>query len=133
MSIQVVFYDYVDASGENCIKAWMDSIGVKPRSKINSLLRTLENVPRAQWHQYSKYIENLKGAVDLWEIKAYVDKVRWRPIGCLGPGENTFTLLAGAIERGGKFEPATALDTAQQRKNEVRKDTLRYRTHHAYK
>lgn len=132
MSIEVLFYDYKDDSG-NRFKQWMDNIGVDPKSKINAKLRVLENVPIPQWHLYTKYIEKLKHQPDLWEIKAKADKTQWRPIGIVGPEGKTFTLLDGASKKDNKYNPPTVFNRAQQRKKNVIKDTAGHRTHHVYK
>jgi hypothetical protein len=132
MSIEVIVYDYIDDSGQNCIATWLDSIGVKPKAKINIILYNLGETPQGEWHKF-KAAKKLKGLNDLWEIIAFVDKVQWRAIGFFGPGEGAFTLLVGAFEKGNKLQPASTLTTAQTRKVNVQSNPQRYRRRHDYK
>ena len=129
MVLEVEIYDYF--SGTNQIKAWLDLIGVRPKAKINGILHNLSETPAAQWHDQSG-VSKRKGENDLWEIKAYRDKVQWRPLGAFATGDGTFTLLAGAKEQGGKLDPPTAPQTAQTHKADVAKDKEKFRRLHDY-
>jgi len=136
MSIEVIVYDYVDGSGQNPIPpnriaTWLDSIGVKPKAKINNILYNLSETPPEEWHK-SRAAAKLKGQNDLWEIKAFRDKVQWRIIGFFGPGKGAFTLLVGAFEKGNKLQPASTLATADSRKVNVQSDPRKYRRRHDY-
>lgn len=132
MSEEVTIYDYLDHAGANLFSQWMDGIGKRPKAKINSMLYILAAVPLEHWHEY-KYTENLRGENDLWTIKAFVEDVQWRPIGIMGPGEKTFTLLVGANERQRRLEPASAIATAHARKANVRSNPDQHRRAHAYR
>jgi hypothetical protein len=131
MSVEVKIYDYIDGSGQNLISTWIDGIGVKPRAKFNQILYNLQEKPANEWHK-SPAVKKLKHQADLWEIIAVSDKVQWRLFGVFGPGEGTFTLLAGASKKGNKLNPANTLNTAQQRKVDVRNSPQKYRRHHAF-
>ena len=131
MSVEVTIYDYVDGSGQNLISAWMDGIGVKPKAKFNQIFRNLEVTPVNEWHK-TKVAKNLKEQAGLWEIIAFVGKVQWRLFGVFGPGEGTFTLLAGASKKGNKLAPANVLNTAQQRKIDVQSSPQKHRRCHAF-
>jgi hypothetical protein len=134
MSLQVIIYDYVEDNRDtglvrNFIAEWMDTIGVRPKAKINAVLKNLSETPQAEWHK-TKAAEKLKGQGDLWEIKAFASDVQWRPIGFFGPGPGTFTLLAGATEKDRKLLPLSVLETAQGRKANVQADQKRHRRRH---
>jgi hypothetical protein len=43
-------------------------------------------------------------------------------LGCFGPKKDEFTLLIGAIEKGGKLEPINVIETAEQRRNLIFQD-----------
>lgn len=59
----------------------------------------------------------LHGECDgLMELRRQSGNVQYRPIGCYGPGQREVTLLVGATERGGRFVPPSACETAQERK-----------------
>ena len=134
MSLRVVIYDYVeenegDGPLRNFIADWMETIGVRPKAKINGILKNLSETPPEEWHK-TKAAEKLKGQDDLWEIKAFASNVQWRPIGVFGPGQGTFTILAGAKEIGRKLLPLTVLKIAQRRKANLQNDPPRHRRHH---
>ncbi len=135
MSFHVIIYDYVEDVGggrvRNTIAEWMDSIGVRPKAKINAILKNLSETPQTEWHR-SRAAEKLKGQGDLWEIKAFASDIQWRPIGFFGPDRGTFTLLVGAIEKDRRLLPPTVLATAQARKASVLADPKRHRRHHVY-
>jgi hypothetical protein len=45
--------------------------------------------------------------------------MQYRPLGCHGPGDREITLLIGAIERGGRFEPQSACAIGFARKAQI--------------
>ena len=136
MSIQVIICDYVDDSGENVISAWMSTISVRAKASINvKLEHILAQTPQKDWHK-SRVAAKRKGEPDLWEVKVYSDNVQWRPLGFFGPKSGTlgtFTLLVGALEKGGKLNPPGATDEAQARKAKVTINPQKYRRIHDYK
>lgn len=61
--------------------------------------------------------EDLHGECDgLLELRRESGNVQFRPICCYGPERGEVALLVGAVEKGGKFVPASACSTAQDRK-----------------
>lgn len=107
------FRDYVNARGENEIRSWLDGIPSRARAKIQARITFLETARELQ----RPYIASLTGECDgLLEIRAEVGKVQYRPLACHGPGEQQVTLLLGATEKGGKFVPARACETALERR-----------------
>ena len=127
MADEVKIYDYFE--GDNLIERWMDAIGSRPKAKLTSILNNLRQVKLQHWHTYPT-VEKLKGENDLWEIKAFSADVRWRPLGMFGPGEQSFTLLVGAIEKDRILLPLTVITTAHQRKGNVRRNPDAYRRLH---
>ena len=136
MAIETGIYDYVDASDTNRFKQWLEAIGEGPKATINARLINLAEEPLTQWGQ-KKYAEKLSGQDDLWAIRVRVGKVRYRPIGIMGPGQNSFTLLAGATHSGHRknrgYEPLSVFKTAQQRKANVRANPTKHRVRHSFK
>jgi hypothetical protein len=66
------------------------------------------------------YVRTLKGECDgLFELRIKYKNIQYRPLGCYGPGKNQVTLLMGAIEKGGKFDPLSACKTALLRKVKI--------------
>jgi len=51
--------------------------------------------------------------------------VQYRPLGCYGPERREFTLLIGAVEKGGKL-PRAALEAAVQRRKIILSDERSY-------
>lgn len=100
------FYCYVSDNGRNAIRDWIaeqpQGTRVRLKAKLNALLNELRLAERLD---RSNGVGQLHGpCAGLYELIIYVDKIQYRPIGCYGPAKNgEFTLLAGAIEKGGKF------------------------------
>lgn len=136
MAVETEIYDYVDDSDTNRFKKWLDDIGPGPTATINARLTNLADEPLTQWGQ-KKYAEKLSGQDDLWAIRVQVGKVRYRPIGIMGPDQNTFTLLAGATHSGHRknkgYKPLSVFKTAQQRKANVRANPTKHRVRHSIK
>ena len=61
------------------------------------------------------YISKLKGSDKIWEIRVEFNNIQYRPLGCLGPKSNEFTLLIGAREKGDRLEPIDAIRIAEER------------------
>lgn len=111
------FRDYLTAEGENVISDWLNSLPKAVKVKINARIRYFERLEELEPPQ----VRPLKGlCAGLLELRIYgPDKVQYRPLCCLGPGDRDVTILMGAIEKGGKFVPLSACSTAQQRKSEI--------------
>jgi hypothetical protein len=48
-----------------------------------------------------------------------VANTQYRPLFCHGPGPGDLTLLVGALEKGDRFEPQSAPETALRRKADI--------------
>ena len=110
------FLDYIDSSGRNVIEEWLHGLPMQARVEINTriqYLEVLENLRRP-------YTAMLKGECDgLFELRIKHNKIQYRPLACHGPGKSQVTLLVGAIEKGGRFDPPSACTTAQDRKSQI--------------
>lgn len=107
------FKDFVDPDGENVILAWLNALPKAAKAKINALLRRLEVVRSLEMPE----ARMLHGECDgLLELRRESGNVQFRPICCYGPERGEVALLIGAVEKGGKFVPASACSTAQDRK-----------------
>lgn len=111
------FMDYLAEDGENPIAIWLNRLSPAVKAKINARIRYVERLDVLDRPQ----IGHLKGpCAGLIELRVRGDdKIQYRPLCCLGPGNNQVTILVGAIEKGGKFVPLSACSTAQQRKTEI--------------
>ncbi len=107
------FKDYVAPDGENVVHSWLNGLPKPAKVKINALLRRLEVVERLEMPE----VRMLHGECDgLMELRREAGNVQYRPICCYDPGRGDVTLLTGAVERGGRFVPASACATAQSRR-----------------
>jgi hypothetical protein len=109
-----VFCDFIDAAGENVVHAWLHSraVSVKARMRINRIITHLEAAPSTDWGDYVKTLSGDEYS-GLMELRVTVQNVQYRPLMVHGPGRGDVTILLGAIERGGQFEPRTACERAQ--------------------
>jgi len=109
--------DYVSASGENEVLAWLNDLPKQAKAKINAMIRRLEVLEDLKMPQVKPLHGPCSGLIEL-RIKG-ADNIQYRPLCCHGPGDKEVTILAGAIEKGGKFVPRSACSTAQVRMAEI--------------
>lgn len=57
---------------------------------------------------------------ELVEVRIKAGKIQYRPLGHREANGGIIILLVGAVEKGGKFQPATVLDTALERLRLIR-------------
>jgi len=110
------FYSFLD-KGECVIHQWMDKSRIKTRGivKIEARLRYLRLVKVWEPH----YVKKLSGYEDIFELRVVYQRTQYRPLGCFGPINGVFTLLVGAVEKGGNFYPRNAPDLATQRREDI--------------
>jgi hypothetical protein len=94
-------FDYVDASGTNEIRVWMDGQPKMAQVRMDAIIGYLQITP--VWP--GQYISALKTCNDIYELKIKSGGVQYRPLGFYGPQQREFTLLMGAIEKGGILIP----------------------------
>jgi hypothetical protein len=115
------FRDYQRASvvGEmpvlvNEILEWTLGLPKKAQAKIDVFvinLQAFEVFP-------AQYVSAYRGYSGIYELIIKSGGVQYRPLGCYGPGNREFTVLIGAIEKGGKI-PKGILNSAVARKESV--------------
>jgi hypothetical protein len=116
------FYDYRNASGRNLIKDWVEGLPQGTRHHLKARLNALINELRfVDALDRSNGVGQLHGeCAGLFELVLKVDKTQFRPIGCYGPAKTgEFTLLAGAIEKDGKFTEPSICVTARERASRI--------------
>ena len=89
----------------------LDWIATQPagtRQRLKSALDTTLMILEGIRNLDRPLVGQLRGkpCKGLFEIKLKVDQTHFRPIGCYGPTDREFTLLAGAIEKDRKLIPA---------------------------
>lgn len=97
---------------------WLITLPKKAKAKIKKMINHLAITKK--WKR--PLTGKLKGYNNLVEIIVLSNNVQYRPIGCYGPNTGEFTILIGAIERGSKFEPVNAPDTAYARSKLIHKE-----------
>lgn len=109
------FFDYVEKSGRNPIRDWLNGIPEDDRAKIDYRLTQMAAM-RPSWPE--KWISKYK-TTDLFEFRI-TGRVQYRPLGVYW-GKLRYVLLAGAIEKGGKI-PKSDVEAAERRLSDLRKD-----------
>lgn len=116
---------YVTERNVDVIRQAHDERSKKVQAKFLSRMKTIAQMSRTEWP--TELIKPLSGpGSGLLEIRFFAERVEQRPI-CFVSGDRELTLLMWAEEKGGRFVPPTALETAQKRKQDAEQD--RSRTH----
>jgi hypothetical protein len=118
------FRDYLTTNGTNEIKSWIESLPKAAQAKIDYILLVL----RGSRNWPPQYVSALVDWDDIYEIRVVANGVQYRPLGCYGPERREFTLLIGAVEKGGKL-PRAALEAAVQRRKIILSDRGRTDEH----
>jgi Phage derived protein Gp49-like (DUF891) len=116
--IMIQIRDYLDERGTNPICTWMASQSEKARGAIEARLVWMSTTP-IPWA--TQYVYKLKDQDPIWEVRVKHSSQQYRPLGYFGPGSDQFTLLIGAKEKSGRFEPAEAVKTAKVRVGRLKK------------
>jgi hypothetical protein len=118
------FRDYLTTNGTNEINSWIESLPKAAQAKIDYILLVL----RGSRNWPPQYVSALVDWDDIYEIRVVANGVQYRPLGCYGPERREFTLLIGAVEKGGKL-PRAALEAAVQRRKIILSDRGRTDEH----
>src|SRR5688572_12990397 len=116
------FYHYVGANGRDAIRDWIDGQpeGTKKRLKAQLNTRLLELRLADKLERANGVGQLRRECAGLFEVILFVDRIQYRPIGCYGPAKTgEFTLLAGAIEKGGKFTEPDICRRAHERRSRI--------------
>ena len=117
MPILWQFRCYLSEDGEDVVREWHDKRSVQIRARFLSRIQMLAKLPFDEWNE--PLFKNLKGECrGLSEIRFKGDNVQQRPLG-FRSREYEFTILLCATEKGGRFVPRTACNTALKRKADV--------------
>ena len=106
--------------GKNEIQKIYDAGNDDFRAELEVALEYLRMQDRIQWQRpraakLSKCVEFR----DFFEIRLFVNSTQHRPIGFFGPGENEFTILLWAIEKGNALRPDGWCKQANQRRKHL--------------
>jgi phage-related protein len=120
------FYDYVELTGRNSIREWLDSLPEADQAKIDYRLQQMAGMS-PPWPE--KWVSKYRGTKEIFEFRITGNKVQYRPLGTY-LGEKKFVLLKGAIEKGDKI-PKSDIETAEARLAAIREDS-RHVTFHRF-
>ena len=118
-------FDYLAEDGADEIRQWLDSLPVQAQVKIDTRIRYLDATPIWPPH----YVSDRKDCVKIYELRIVSSGVQYRPLGYFGPQPREFTLLMGAIEKGGRLEPRDFCTIATRRRGIVNGDRNRIVAH----
>jgi phage-related protein len=120
------FFDYVEKSGRNPIREWLDGLPEDDHAKIDYRLIQMAAM-RPPWPE--KWISKYR-TTELFEFRITGNKVQYRPLGIYW-GRLRYVLLAGAIEKGDRI-PKSDIDTAERRLSDLRKDPMHHAVIHQF-
>ncbi len=114
---------YVSGNGSHPFRDWYEALDDNIRAAFDARLRSLRQQPRNGWSM--PHFRMLHGpCAGLGEIRFKVGRVQYRPLGFFGPGANEFTLLVGAIEKGGALRPKNACVVALRYVSELERNQM---------
>jgi hypothetical protein len=118
------FLDYIELSGTNPIREWLNGLPDDDCAKIDDRLLVMEAM--RTWPE--KWISKYQGT-ELFEFRIK-GRVQYRPFGIYW-GRLRYVLLKGTIEKGGKIRKSD-IETAEQRLSNLRKDPGRHVVIHQF-
>lgn len=120
-------FDHVNIHGENTFKTWTKKLQDIQLGKLNQKLDSLA----MNGDELFPLTLAPAGAAGIFKLKVK-GNVQLRPMLCRGPvnNETEYTLLLGAKEIGGKYDPKEADLKADQLKSEVKVNPAKRRIDH---
>lgn len=112
-----VFKCYTNESGVDLIDEWLARQSSKVRAKYLERVSGLLDQPQHLWNGTRS--KQLHGYEKLIELRFKASDKQYRPIGWFGPEKMQFTVLIGAVEKGGSFVPKDAPEQAVNRRANV--------------
>ena len=123
MMVGWTILDYVELTGRNQIRDWLDGLPPKDQAKIDERLRAMEQLDK--WSE--KWASKYRGTDEIYEFRITGNKVQYRPLGTYY-GKKQYIILAGAIEKGNKIQKRN-IEAAKRRLNNIRSGTGAVITH----
>ncbi len=108
---------YVSPGGKNEIQNTYDSGNDDLKVELEVELEYLSVRDRELWlRPHAAKLSKCSEFRDFFEIRLFANQVQQRPIGFFGPGQNEFTILLWAIEKGGELKPQEWCKKANRRR-----------------
>ncbi|MCA8313226.1 hypothetical protein LGN43_02940 [Burkholderia multivorans] len=123
--------DYMSPAGRRDVRAHYERASDEVQAAFDAHWDLLKVRSRDRWVRPDahKLEPEWKGGFrDFFEFRFKADKTQQRPIGYFGPGDDHFTLLLWAIEKGSKFIPKDTILTCDKRRKSI--VALQSTTHH---
>jgi hypothetical protein len=116
------FVEFIE-DGKAPFSIWMSGQPEAVQAAIDARILTMKGLAKEQWSP--KWISAYRGYDKLVELRIPYNKVQYRPLGCYGPDQWKFTILAGAIERNFRI-PKPTLHAAMLRMKSVLSNDRRW-------
>lgn len=130
MGSEFTFYDYINEAGENVVHDWLNGPGTPAKAKFTQWLLFLEATPPGAWTR--PLVDTLTDQCQgLFEIRTRIARVRYRLIGCHGPGTRSPTLLYGIIKKASRVQVSDCQE-ALSRKRKAETNPNKHRREHDY-
>lgn len=127
--------NFKNQRGDNEVRDWARGEGAQLRARLNALVRHIEALDRALTRNDGVGLLRKTGPCHgqgFIELIITLNRVEYRPIGWFGPEDHQITLLLGAKEKGGDFEPRNACDRARNNRNLILTAPGRYTVDHDF-
>jgi hypothetical protein len=105
-------------NGRDFFEDWMEEQSIDAQESIRVMIRRLQFMKK--WDR--PFFSMLHGHKYIAEIIVKTKDKQYRPLGCMGPGPQVFTILAGASKKGRIWSPHDAPRTAEKRRKLVFED-----------
>lgn len=117
--IVMELWDY-KSGDRNEILAWARKLSSRDRAALNQKLDMLERIDFDLAHGLKLLAGPIQKSGHVLKLRASGDTAL-RPLLCRGPHAplREYTLLRGALEKGGRFEPRTAVDEARRNREMI--------------
>jgi hypothetical protein len=112
---------------ENAIRAWLEDEKV-PAAQVAVFQEKIDTLEESGPEMVPGFITETPVAADIYKVKIKGNKgmKQLRPMCCRGPfSPNEYTILVGAVEKGGKLIPTDAKKRAQANLVELKADPSR--------
>jgi hypothetical protein len=117
------FRVFIKSNGVDAFEEWLEGQkDVDAEERIRAIIRRM--TVTKQWTR--PYFDAIHGHKYIHEIIVKGKDKQYRPLGCFGPGPQTFTLLVGATKKGKVWTPPNAKETAERRRKLVFEDKRRH-------
>lgn len=106
------FKVFISLGGRDTFDEWIKSLDINAQERIRGIIRHMSVTRR--WGR--PFFDAIHGYEGIHEIRVKAKNIQYRPLGCFGPGPQTFTLLLGASKKVNVWFPKDAIKMAVKRR-----------------